>query len=201
MEHEGTAAQAARLRLDQAEHGLHRHRRIDRAAAGLEHVAAGPRGQRVVRDHHVVLGVHQLVAGHVARRRLRRGRIARVARADDHGGAAARNLAAVVGGGRGRGRGLVGRVDRGDGRDQCGVVLRVVVAVAAAAGHGQGEREGRQGPPRARGILVHGECFPSGVIRRTTGAPRARVHDEHISFPCVSRSCRGRRRAPRRAPQ
>ncbi|MCY1511943.1 hypothetical protein D9M68_463850 [compost metagenome] len=163
MEHEGTAAQAARLRLDQAEHGLHRHRRIDRAAAGLEHVAAGPRGQRVVRDHHVVLGVHQLVAGHVARRRLRRGRIARVARADDHGGAAARDLAAVVGGGRGRGRGLVGRVDRGDGRDQCGVVLRVVVAVAAAAGHGQREREGRQRPPCAHGVLLH-EYFPLLLI-------------------------------------
>jgi hypothetical protein len=58
-------------------------RRIGGAAAGLQDVAAGLGGERMVGHDHVRLGGHDLVAEHVARCGFRRGRIAREAGADD----------------------------------------------------------------------------------------------------------------------
>ena len=83
VQHEGAAAEAARLRLDEAENGLHRDRRIGRGAAGLEDVAAGPARQRIGGDDHVRLRRDDLLAGLVARRRLGRGGVAGKAGADD----------------------------------------------------------------------------------------------------------------------
>ena len=51
MQQEGTATDAAGLRLDQGEHHLHRHGSIDCAAAGFEHLVTGIGGQRVGRRY------------------------------------------------------------------------------------------------------------------------------------------------------
>ena len=67
LTYEGAAANAARLRLDQAQHHLHGHGRVGCRAAGAQHIAAGLGGQRVGRDHHVLLGRDLLDAGAVSR--------------------------------------------------------------------------------------------------------------------------------------
>ena len=51
MQQEGAAANAARLRLDQRQHHLHRNGRVDGRAARLEHLVARVGGQRVGRGH------------------------------------------------------------------------------------------------------------------------------------------------------
>jgi hypothetical protein len=107
VQHEGAAAEAAGLRLHQPQHGLHGLRRIHRAAARLQDLAACLAGERIGRGDHVVARVDRLLADAVAGRRLGRRRVARQAGADDHRA--------------GVGTGLAGGVDR-------------VVAVTAAAG-------------------------------------------------------------------
>ena len=47
VQQKGAAADAAGLRFDQAQHHLHRHRRVDGVAARLQHLVAGVGGQRV----------------------------------------------------------------------------------------------------------------------------------------------------------
>jgi hypothetical protein len=47
--HEGPAAEARRLRLDQTQNRLHRHRRIDRRAALAQHLQPGLDRQRIGR--------------------------------------------------------------------------------------------------------------------------------------------------------
>ena len=55
MQQEQATADARRLRLDEVQHHLHRDRRIDRAAAGLQHLEAGVGGQRVGGGDHEFL--------------------------------------------------------------------------------------------------------------------------------------------------
>ena len=76
MQDERAAADAAGLRLDQREHHLHRHRRIDRRATGLEHLMAGLGGQRVGRGNGEAPGAPAgLDAGAGSRLRLQRRRV------------------------------------------------------------------------------------------------------------------------------
>lgn len=63
MRQEGAAANAARLRLDQRQHHLHRNGRVDGRAARLEHLVARVGGQRVGRGHGKLLGGPTLVFG------------------------------------------------------------------------------------------------------------------------------------------
>jgi hypothetical protein len=58
---ECAATDAARLRLDEAEHRLRRDHRVDRSAAVLEHALTGGGGQRVGGHDHVALGDHRRV--------------------------------------------------------------------------------------------------------------------------------------------
>ena len=53
---EGAAAHAGGLRFDQAEHSLHRHKRIRRVAAGAQHFKPCLGGQRIGRDDHLTFG-------------------------------------------------------------------------------------------------------------------------------------------------
>jgi hypothetical protein len=53
VQQERTTADPRRLRLDQAEHHLHRDRGIDRAAAGAQDFQAGVGSKRIRRDDHV----------------------------------------------------------------------------------------------------------------------------------------------------
>ena len=52
VQQESTAADAARLRLDKAQHHLHGDRRVERIAAGFERLVTGVSGQRVRRGDH-----------------------------------------------------------------------------------------------------------------------------------------------------
>ena len=97
VHHERTACNRARLRLHQAKHGLHRHRRIDGRSARLQHLATGLAGQRRVRHRHVAVRLLGLEPQAVARSRFRRGRITRHARAHDHRAARAAQHRATVG--------------------------------------------------------------------------------------------------------
>ncbi len=54
IEQESPAPEARTLRLDQAQHRLDGHRRVDGAAAALQHLASGIRGQWIGRHHHPV---------------------------------------------------------------------------------------------------------------------------------------------------
>jgi hypothetical protein len=47
VQQEGAAADARGLGLHQAEHHLHRDRRIERRAAALQHIVARARGERI----------------------------------------------------------------------------------------------------------------------------------------------------------
>ncbi len=77
VEQEAAAAEARTLRLDQAEHGLHRHGRVDGVSAAGEHLAASLRGQGIGRHHHAVgidalrpgLGLGRGCGGQAERRR------------------------------------------------------------------------------------------------------------------------------------
>ncbi len=93
---ESPAADARGLGLDQAQHHLHRHGRIGCAAAVLQHIAACFGGERVRRHHHVTARGDDLLAGAIARRRLRQRGIAGVARADDDAAAVGREFARVA---------------------------------------------------------------------------------------------------------
>ena len=52
VDHEGAAAETGALRLDQAQHRLHRDRRIDGRAALAQHLDARRHRQRIGRRHH-----------------------------------------------------------------------------------------------------------------------------------------------------
>ena len=84
VQHEGTTAQAGRLRLHQPQHGLHGYGSINRRAARRQNIAARLGGQRVGRDHHVGIGLHRCFAGLVARLGLWNSRVAGQARAHHH---------------------------------------------------------------------------------------------------------------------
>ena len=79
--HEGAAAEARALRLDQRQHRLDRDRRVDRAAAALQHLEAGLRRERIGGDDERLGAVRDRGGGLAARvpRRTSRGR--RTARA------------------------------------------------------------------------------------------------------------------------
>ena len=91
IHHEGAASDGAGLRLDQAQHGLHRHGSVHRRATGLEHIAPGLGGQRGVGHHHVVAGLLGLVAQAVARGGFGRSGVARQAGTHHHRRAGARD--------------------------------------------------------------------------------------------------------------
>ncbi len=60
---ERAAAQPGRLRLDQAEHGLHGDQRVGGVAAGAQHVQAGLGGDRIGGDDHMSPGRDGLLRG------------------------------------------------------------------------------------------------------------------------------------------
>ncbi|MNN01032.1 hypothetical protein D3C81_1136390 [compost metagenome] len=138
VEHEAARAHAGGFRHGQPQHGLYGHRGIRRAAAFLEHRAAGRAGIGVRRRHHVGLRIDRLEPRTVAGRWLGQGRVAGLARSHH-------DRAAVVGQYLATGVGLWGG-RRGGG---CGWL----VIAAAARSDQQGTGNGNGGGQRQRGFL------------------------------------------------
>ncbi len=61
--HEPAAAEVARRGVHHRQRVAHRHGRIHRVAAGLEHVHAHMRGQMLGRDHHAIFTGHRGLGG------------------------------------------------------------------------------------------------------------------------------------------